>query len=223
MLVKYLILHNAFALPSSSNHLLLLKSNGNALMDHFIFYYLFSSHIPISISDLFPELCSSISAFLMGSSKGLVFLKDVLPLFPAPITALPSVSTSTHGVPVLQVTQSKLFLQFSTPLLSLLMLFSLTDSLNDVHSLSMAPLMAIFFQSCGYCLCVRLDLIFLKPSQEPDWASPSFKELHSPVCSPNSFQTHLPFFPGKPTEPAVAHLWPSLTLFPSLGSNPTPP
>lgn len=103
----------------------------------------------------------------MGSSKGLVFLKGVRPLFPAPITALPSVSTSTHGVPVLQVTKSKLFLEFSTPLLSLLMLFSLTVSLNYIHSLSMAPLMAIFFQSCGYCLCVYLDLIFLKPSQEP--------------------------------------------------------
>ena len=125
------------------------------------------SHIPISNADLFPDLCSSISAFLMGSSKGLVFLKGVRPLFPGPITALSSVSTSMHGVPVLQVTQSKLFLEFSTPLLSLLMLFSLTVSLNYVHSLSMAPLMAIFFQSCSYCLCVHLDLIFLKPSQEP--------------------------------------------------------
>ena len=103
----------------------------------------------------------------MGSSKGLVFLKGVRPLFPGPITALSSVSISMHGVPVLQVTQSKLFLEFSTPLLSLRMLFSLTVSLNYVHSLSMAPLMAIFFQSCSYCLCVHLDLIFLKPSQEP--------------------------------------------------------
>lgn len=46
--------------------------------------------------------------------------------------------------------------------------------------------MMIFFQSCGYCLCVRLDLIFLKPALEPDCASPFFKELHSPTCSPNS-------------------------------------
>lgn len=120
------------------------------------------------------------------------------------------------GSPFFKSLRANFSCDYWRPPLSPCASFSLTVSPNYVDSLSVAPLIVIFLQSCGYGSRVRLDLIFLKPyssAQEPDLISPSFKELRSLTCSPNCFSKPIsPSFLANPLSLEVC-CHPPLTFF----------